>query len=287
MNERVSWSFNAHESKVEKFYGSGIEGFHEFHNGYLNFGLWTRSGMSYVEAAENLVQHLGEKLGLDKHSVLLDTGCGMGTQDVFLTQNFSPTRIDALDVTWKHVERARQRAKQAGIDSSRLEFHHGTATRLPFSDNTFTHVLAIESPEHMDTREDFFKEAYRVLKPGGVIVCSDYSLARSPKNFVEQFIVESARRLWQVPKANVYGNTVFQTKLNAAGFRNITIENMGAQVIPGYYFNQCAPETVAEVRRVRGFLKGVIGGYLIDRGVYSAYRRGLCEYIVLRAQKSS
>lgn len=285
MKEQINWRQDAHEAKVEKFYGTGVSGFHEYHSGYLNFGYWTRPEMSYVEAAENLVQHLGEQLDLNEKSVLLDVGCGMGTQDVYLMEQFKPAQIYGVDVTWKHVERARERARRAGVDGARLAFHHGTATALQFPDNTFSHVLAIESAEHVDTREDFFREAYRVLQPGGVLACADYSLVRPPRTLAERFIVEAARRLWHVPRANVYGNEVFKEKLEKTRFYNITIENVGKYTIPGYYFDHRKPETVAEVRRVRGWLKGVVGGYLIDRGVYSAYQRGLCEYIVVRAEK--
>ena len=285
MNNQQVWKNYEHESKVEKFYASGIDGFHDYHKGYLNFGYWTRDGMTYEEAAENLVRHAGELLGLGQGSILLDVGCGMGTQDIALFRACNPESIDALDVTWKHIERARIRALREGVGEDRIRFHHGSATKLPFPDNSFTHLLSIEAPEHFDTREKFFHEAFRVLKPGGVMVLTDYGLVRPPRNMFERGAIDFARRLWQVPKANIYENNIYQSKLEAAGFQAIAIDTIGKYTIPGYYFEHRRPESVAEIKKIRGFWKGIVGGYLIDVGVYGAYKLGLCEYLIVFAKK--
>src|SRR5262245_11439380 len=99
--ERKIWSKDTHEHFVEAFYGSGVERYDNFHNGYLNFGLWEEGIQEYIKAAENMVHRMGTMLGLNKDSHLLDVACGMGTQDIYLYRNFSPKLIDAVDVTWK------------------------------------------------------------------------------------------------------------------------------------------------------------------------------------------
>ncbi len=287
MSDRTQWEAAVQEKKIESFYDTAMKGFHEYHQGYLNFGYWTKGGMTYVQAAENLVRQMCRRLGLNSESVLLDVGCGMGTQDTLIAREVKPKSIDALDVTWQHIERARERASRMGISKSELHFHHGTATKLPFPDASFTHLLSIEAVEFCNTREDFFKEAFRVLKSGGVLAFSDYALARQPKNVVDRFIIMAVRRIWKVPTVNIYGNEVFKEKLASAGFTNIQIENVGRLTIPGYYHESVRLKNFWAMWKIRGFFKGVLGGYLIDRGIYSVYRRGLCEYIIVRAQKPS
>ena len=282
--ERQRWSASAHERKVENLYSGGVENFANWHNGYLNFGLWESGNTDYIKAAENLVQRMGNILGLNETSRLLDVAPGMGTQDIYLLKNFAPESIDGLDVTWKHIEHGRRRSREADAED-RVRFHHGTAIELPFPDGSFTHVLSIEGPEHFDTREKFLHEARRVLQPGGVIAMADFIVKNPPRNLIEKLVAEAARKLWQVPRANVYSGEVYHQKMQAAGFENIEIEEIGASVIPGYYFEQMRPETIRAISRIRGFALARLG-LLLDIAVYRGFTMGLLEYVLVRGVRS-
>ncbi len=282
--ERKLWSASAHERKVENLYSGGIENYADWHNGYLNFGLWEEGIEDYIKAAENLVHRMGTLLGLNETSKLLDVAPGMGTQDVYLSQNFSPISIDGLDVTWGHIEHGRRRASEANLED-RVRFHHGTAIELPFPDGSFTHVLSIEGPEHFDTREKFLHEARRVLQPGGVIAMADFIVKNPPRNPLEKLVAEAARKLWQVPRANVYPATVYKQKMQEVGFEDIEILEIGASVIPGYYFEQMRPETVRAISKIRGFALARLG-LLLDVAVYRGFTMGLVEYVLVRGLRS-
>lgn len=282
--ERKHWGASAHERKVEKLYGGGIENYTDWHNGYLNFGLWEDGISDYVKAAENLVHRMGDLLGLNETSKLLDVAPGMGTQDIYLFENFAPRSIDGLDVTWGHIEHGRRRAVEAHAED-RVHFHHGTATKIPFADQSFTHILSIEGPEHFDTRERFLHEARRVLRPGGVIAMADFIVKRQPRNLLEKLVAEAARKLWQVPRANVYSAEVYDQKMRGAGFKKVEIEEMGALVIPGYYFEQMRPESIRAISKIRGFALARLS-LLLDIAVYRGFTMGLLEYVLVRAERN-
>jgi SAM-dependent methyltransferase len=50
------------------------------------------------------------------------------------------------------------------------------ACALPFEDASFDRVLCIEAMFHFPSRQRFFQEVTRVLRPGGVFVASDIRL---------------------------------------------------------------------------------------------------------------
>jgi ubiquinone/menaquinone biosynthesis C-methylase UbiE len=279
--ERTRWSDASHESAVERFYAHGASSQTEVHGGFLNFGLWEGGVESYLDAAHNLVARMADLLGLHGDSRLLDVACGMGAQDLHLSRCFPGIEVDALDVTWKHVERARRRAEQAGV-STGVRFHHGSATQLPFENDHFTHVMSIEGPEHFQTRRDFFAEARRVLRPGGVMALADYSITREARSPLEWHLVDLSRRLWKIPRENVWTAERYRKELIAAGFVDASVESVGALTFPGYYREQCQPAYRAEMRRIQGSMVEWLGHW-IDVVTNLAYERGLVDYLLVRA----
>ncbi len=96
-----------------------------------------------------------------------DIGCGAGTQ-AFVWRDFGH-RVAGLDVSEPLIQVARQRAQERGTD---VRFEVGTATALPYENETFDIVLLTELLEHVADWERCVTEALRVLRPGGVLYLS-------------------------------------------------------------------------------------------------------------------
>lgn len=97
----------------------------------------------------------------------LDVGCGVGQVVGRLTE--SGCEAWGVDVSEPNIERARK-------FSERCLLYEGK--RLPFPDNHFDSVGALNVLEHVDEPEAFIKELVRVAKPGGKIVISSPNFYR-------------------------------------------------------------------------------------------------------------
>jgi SAM-dependent methyltransferase len=100
-------------------------------------------------------------------ATVLELGSGPG-----LTTDWLRPRVGALAT----VEYDKSDAEALRRRLPDVDVHHGDATALPFSDATFDGVVCFTMLHHVPTRElqdRLFKEARRVLRPGGVFAGSD------------------------------------------------------------------------------------------------------------------
>jgi ubiquinone/menaquinone biosynthesis C-methylase UbiE len=93
---------------------------------------------------------------------ILDVGCGTGSYAAVLSAR-TGCRFSGVEPS----ERMRDRARDAASWDSLAE---GTAERLPFASGQFDLVMSTDVIHHVGHRDAFFREAMRVLVPGGRVV---------------------------------------------------------------------------------------------------------------------
>jgi ubiquinone/menaquinone biosynthesis C-methylase UbiE len=117
-------------------------------------------GYWWSKARRELVVYLVEKyIGSLKNKKILDIGCGSGV----LIDDFIKREAEAYGVDMSL--RAAEFFKKRGLDVKK-----GKAEKLPYKNQTFDAVCAIDLLEHIKSEKQTLKEARRVLKRNGVLV---------------------------------------------------------------------------------------------------------------------
>lgn len=113
----------------------------------------------YQATLEHLSRHVSGRQPPFRH---LDIGSGSGDLARMVREHFA-AETACCDYTGELMSLPGQHVDI--IDLNRME-------RLPYDDDRFDFVTATEVIEHLEDYRKLFSEAYRVLKPGGMLVVS-------------------------------------------------------------------------------------------------------------------
>lgn len=163
---------------------------------------------------------------LREGETVLDLGSGGGI-DVFLAARRVGSRGRAIgvDMTEKMVQLANKNAEKLGVRN--VEFRPGEIENLPVEDETVDVVISNCVINLSPDKDRVFREAFRVLKPGGRMLISDVvTQGELPRKIREN------PEMWARCVAGALDEQEYLRKIRNAGFQNVEVVNP-AQRGPG------------------------------------------------------
>ena len=155
--------------------------------------------------------------GLKEGETVLDLGCGGGL-DVFLASKRVGVhgRVIGVDMTPEMIEKARENAKNEKYKN--VEFRLGEIEKLPVKDNSVDVIISNCVINLSEDKLSTFKEACRVLKPGGRMFVSDIvTRGELPEEIKRSF------EAWAGCVAGAMERQEYLDTIKKAGFRDIAV----------------------------------------------------------------
>ncbi len=149
--------------------------------------------------------------------VVLDLGSGAGI-DVFLAANkVGPTgRVIGVDMTKEMVDKAKDIAKSYGYPN--VEFRLGEIEELPIDDKSVDVIISNCVINLSPDKSKVFREAHRVLKPGGRLIVSDIVAERTLPDEIKQ-----DPNAWAACIAGALEQQEYLGKIQKAGFEDVQV----------------------------------------------------------------
>ena len=119
------------------------------------------------DQAHTLADLLHRDTSYPADSMVLEAGCGIGAQTVFLASNSPDAWIVSIDVGPDSIKEAKKRAGSANIKN--VSFQNSNIFDLPFKNNSFDHIFVCFVLEHLENPVKALKSLKDVLKEGGTI----------------------------------------------------------------------------------------------------------------------
>ena len=182
----------------------------------LHYGIWDEHTKNFAQSLVNTNRVLMNIAKVKDGERILDAGCGVGGAAIFLSMH---KNVNVVGITLSDKQLAFANKQTEGLSlENKPQFSRMDYTNTSFEDESFDVVWACESVSSAPQKELFIKEAYRLLKPGGRLILSDYFLTGAADQGVHPMINKWVKT-WSI--SNLITTDTFKGFMQSASFINI------------------------------------------------------------------
>ena len=151
---------------------------------------------------------------------VLDIGCGAGGITTALARDYGAAAVVGIDVEEPVCAAARRQAEKSGV-AERVHIELVTPGPFLFADAGFDIVFSKDSIIHIPDKAFLAGEAFRVLKPGGWFVASDWLIGHDgpPSPEMADYIAKEALDFGMASPQR------YRAALEGAGFTEVSLRN--------------------------------------------------------------
>ena len=189
---------------------------------------------------------------------ILDVGCGAGFFEMILAPE--GVKMTGIDLTPEMIEKGQQLLKQHGLVSARLMVMD--AERTEFPDECFDAVITRNLTWTLPHPEEAYREWFRILKPGGVLLNYDAEYAKGFHHYdqsencahsgIGDEMVEECHNIYHMLSISSFNRPEWDIEvLNGIGFREVTADRSVGNRIYAERDSFYIPDRMFAVRAVK------------------------------------